>query len=226
MTTGTGTGASPWLQHRNDKRHPGRPEPVPAVPVGDPQGESVVHPVVGAVGWPPVRATQGERVEAPRRRHLLRAAATDDGVTAAALLRRVRRHDRRRAVHAHDGRRRAAVRHDADPHPAGRHDHERGTRLPRCDGERLDAQLHPGEFVTLDLDIRAFDEVINQAAATYAPSATITPFTFQHLTLTAPDVTICPDSVTLTGNNNLVHDPKSCATDAGRAYPKPGGRRP
>jgi hypothetical protein len=83
----------------------------------------------------------------------------------------------------------------------------------------------PGEFVTLDLDIRAFDEVINQAAATYAPSATITPFTFQHLTLTAPDVTICPDSVTLTGNNNLVHDPKSCATDAGRAYPKPGGMK-
>lgn len=80
-----------------------------------------------------------------------------------------------------------------------------------------------GEFAKIDLDLVAFDEVINSAAATYAPAATITPFTFQNLTTTGPDGAVCVDSVTLSGSNNLAHDPKSCATDAGRAYPKPNG---
>lgn len=80
-----------------------------------------------------------------------------------------------------------------------------------------------GEFVTLDLNVMAFDEVINQAAATYAPAASITPFTFQNLVTTGPDGAVCVDSVTLTGANGLVHDTKSCTADAGRAYPKPGG---
>jgi hypothetical protein len=82
-----------------------------------------------------------------------------------------------------------------------------------------------GEFATLQLDIMAYDAVINQAAAAYSPAATITPFTFQHLTTTGPDGAVCIDSVTLSGNNALEHNPKSCATDAGRAYPKEAGQR-
>jgi hypothetical protein len=81
------------------------------------------------------------------------------------------------------------------------------------------------QIATFSIDALAFDLIINQAAAAYSPSATITKLTFAHLTTTLTGTGICIDGFTLTGANALNHDPKSCATDAGRSYPREGGEQ-
>lgn len=85
---------------------------------------------------------------------------------------------------------------------------------------------NPGEFATLQLDLFCYDMLTNQAAATYAPDASPTPLTFQHLTVSDIDSnTHCWDSLTVTGANNIERSFKSCADDAGRAVIRENGRR-
>jgi hypothetical protein len=85
---------------------------------------------------------------------------------------------------------------------------------------------NPGEFATLALDLFCYDMQTNQTAAAYAPDASPTPLTFQHLTVSDIDAnTRCFDSLTITGANNLERSFKSCATDAGRAVIRENGRR-
>lgn len=85
---------------------------------------------------------------------------------------------------------------------------------------------NPGEFASLALDLYSYDMLTNQTAATYAPDASPTPLTFQHLTVSDIDAnTRCFDSLSITGANNLERSFKSCATDAGRAVIRENGRR-
>ena len=84
---------------------------------------------------------------------------------------------------------------------------------------------NPNEFGQLQVEVFAWDEVTNQTAGTYAPAATITPLTFQNVTITTPDGAVCFNSFTLTGNNGLEQSFKSCANDAGRAMIREAGMR-
>lgn len=84
---------------------------------------------------------------------------------------------------------------------------------------------NPNEFGSLQLDMFAYDEVTDQSAGTYAPAATITPLTFQSLTITTPDGAVCFDSFTLSGTNAIEQSFKSCATDAGRAVIREAGQK-
>lgn len=84
---------------------------------------------------------------------------------------------------------------------------------------------NPNEYAMLSLDTFAYDELTNQTAATYTPAATITPLTFQNVTIATPDGTVCFDSFTLTGNNAVEQSFKSCATDLGRAVIREAGTR-
>ena len=85
--------------------------------------------------------------------------------------------------------------------------------------------VQSGQFANHQVDVFAYDELTNQSVATATYDAAPTLFTFRHLEVTIAGETVCPDSMSITGNNNLSREYKSCANDAGRATINEAGMR-
>jgi hypothetical protein len=74
-----------------------------------------------------------------------------------------------------------------------------------------------GERGQLQVDLFAYDEDTSQSAATAVYDAAPTPLTFRHVAVNIGGTTVCPDSFTISGTNDISREFKSCANDAGRA---------